>query len=617
MTATLLGFSFASPEISVAAAEDGVPSSSAGSTTADSGDTHGPSSSAGTQADLRSVDRETGSALNRSTDPPDIESDDSDDDSAELDISASRSGLDDDDDDDNTAATAFTNAAALGSDRSSADHDSPSATATEPDGNAATSTDMVAETHTAAVAPVVFDSGSGAAEHPTEPPRTETVTPSQSVVVSVNGPDARRQWVADQIAGLVGAGRSIISVLPVGEPFKTWLYDSLAGTRRTLFNQAPWLTPIQISGEGTAPIVGTVGAVDLEGDAIRYAIVTGPTSGTLVIDDNGKFTYAPDAGFTGVDSFVISASDVGPHVNLLDPFRTASSLSSLLVNQSAVSFMFNYTTGSQYWTPEARSALLRAATNLLGHFIVTKPVIITYDITGQNTSGTNTLASVDSPLISSGAGFFPTVVQHKLLTGVDANGVTADGQIDWNFAYPWAFGDPVTGSNYDFSTVAMHEFLHSFGFMSYVELSTLTTRRNWTLYDSLLLATDGSRLIGTDYRFNSARSPELRGANGGVRFGGAGAVEAHGALVPLYTPATWVQGSSVSHVDSGTFTGPTRMLMNPQVPPGTGPRTLSAVERGIMQDLGYTLTPMNVTSVFTFVGLVFLRRRTVAGIKAA
>lgn len=628
MTATLLGLSLASPEISIAAAEDGAPSSSAGSTTTDSDDTRGSVGAAGTQGDLKSDDREPGNTLTRPAAPRDIESDDADDGSAELDEAASRLGDSDSDSDSDsdTIANAFTEEDVLGSDRSPADHNGLSATATQPDGNATTSTHQVVEasaekvTETPAdlIAPVVSGSSSGAAEDSAEASsHTDTVTPSQSVVVSVNGPDDRRQWVADQIAALMGTGSSIISVLPVGEPFKTWLYDSLAGTRRTLFNQAPWLTPIQLSGEGTSPIVGTLGAVDLEGDAIRYEIVTGPSSGTLVIDGDGKFTYVPNAGFTGIDSFVIAASDIGAHFNLLDPFRAASSLSSLLVNQSAVSFLFNYTTGSQYWTPEARSALQRAASNLLGHFIVTKPVIITYEITGQNSSGTNTLASVESPLISSGAGFFPTVVQHKLLTGVDANGVSADGQIDWNFAYPWAFGDPVAGTNYDFTTVAMHELLHSFGFMSYAELSTLATRRNWTLYDSFLLAADGTRLIGTDYQFNSARSADLRGANGGVRFGGAGAADAYGALVPLYTPATWVQGSSISHVDSSTFTGPTRMLMNPQVPAGPGPRTLSAVERGIMADLGYTLAPMNATSVLAFVAFVFLRRKTVAGMKAA
>lgn len=460
----------------------------------------------------------------------------------------------------------------------------------------------------AAAAPVVT---AAPVEAETPSNDVEVLTPAQSVVVSLDRPSFGRQLVAGQISALMGTGRTLISILPVADPFKDWLYGSLSGTRRTLFNQAPWLSPTQITAEGDLPIVGTLGAVDLEGDRIRYTIVTGPVSGTVVIEDDGTFTYTPNPGFTGVDNFMVSATDLGTHINLLDPFRSASTRAALLVNQSAVTFVFNYTTGSQYWSPEARSALQRAATNLMGQFIVSAPVVVTYDITGENSSGTNTLASVESPLIASGAGFFPTVVQHKLLTGIDANGVAPDGEINWNFAYPWAFGDFVSGQQYDFTTVAMHELLHSFGFMSYVQPSTTATQRAWTLYDSFLQNSGGTDLIGADFRFVPTLVAALTGAGNGVFFGGAGAVDAYGTLVPLYAPSSWAAGSSISHLDGTVFTGSDRQLMNPQVPAGPGMRTLSDVERAIMQDLGYTLAPMDVTSTLALVGFVFLRRRRI------
>ncbi|MEX7473298.1 Ig-like domain-containing protein [Mycobacterium adipatum] len=452
----------------------------------------------------------------------------------------------------------------------------------------------------------------GAAALPDPEPSSsdvEVLTPAQSAVVSLDGPSFGRQLVASQIAALMGTGRTLISVLPVAAPVKGWLYDSLAGTRRTLFNQAPWFSPTQITADGDLPIVGTVGAVDLEGDRIRYSIVTAPLSGTIVIADDGTFTYTPNSGFTGVDNFVVAATDLGTHINLLDPFRSASTRASLLVNQRAVTFIFNYTSGSQYWTADARSALQRAATNLMSQFVVTTPVVVTYDIIGENDFSSGNLASAHSPLIGSGAGFFPTVVQHKLLTGVDANGAAADGQINWNFAYPWAFGDFVSGLQYDFTTVAMHEFVHSLGFMSYAQPSTTGTQRSWTLYDSFLRTASGAALIGNDFRVVSGLAGSLTGAGGGVYFGGAGAVSAYGTLVPLYAPTTWAEGSSISHLDGTVFTGPDRQMMNPQVPSGPGERTLSAVERAIMADLGYTLAPIDVTSAFTLVGFVLLRRR--------
>lgn len=620
LTATLWGLSLAGPEMAVAGADDGVSSSSgsAGGANESSTDRGGATTGArppGPDGDAADDGRAATTRPNPVGSGRDAEKDEEQDRDTEM-----AEAADPDDDEDSASAAedadptseivsrASATSAAPASARSSA----RSADRSEADGVAqkfaTAASDPAVEPPEAPAAPVVT---AASAEAETPASDVEILTPAQSAVVSLDRPSFGRQLVASQISALMGTGRTLISILPVADPFKSWLYGSLSGTRRTLFNQAPWLSPTQITAEGDLPIVGTLGAVDLEGDRIRFAIVTGPVSGTVVIEDDGTFTYTPNSGFTGVDNFTVSATDLGTHINLLDPFRSASTRAALLVNQSAVTFVFNYTTGSQYWSPEARSALQRAATNLMGQFIVSTPVVVTYDITGENSSGTNTLASVDSPLIGSGAGFFPTVVQHKLLTGVDANGVAPDGEINWNFSYPWAFGDFVSGLQYDFTTVAMHELLHSFGFMSYVQPSTTATQRAWTLYDGFLQNSGGADLIGADFRFDPTLVAALTGAGGGVYFGGAGAVDAYGTLVPLYAPSSWVAGSSISHLDGTVFTGSDRQLMNPQVPAGPGVRTLSDVERAIMQDLGYTLAPMDMTSALTLVGFVFLRRRRI------
>lgn len=618
LTATLWGLSLAGPEMAVAGADDGASSSSgsAGGANESSTDRSGATTGArppGPDGDAADDGRAATTRPNPVGSGRDAEKDEEQDRDTET-----AEAADPDDDEDSVSAAedadptseivsrASATSAAPASARSSA----RSADRSEADGVAqkfaTAASDPAVEPPEAPAAPVVT---AASAEAETPASDVEILTPAQSAVVSLDRPSFGRQLVASQISALMGTGRTLISILPVADPFKSWLYGSLSGTRRTLFNQAPWLSPTQITAEGDLPIVGTLGAVDLEGDRIRFAIVTGPVSGTVVIEDDGTFTYTPNSGFTGVDNFTVSATDLGTHINLLDPFRSASTRAALLVNQSAVTFVFNYTTGSQYWSPEARSALQRAATNLMGQFIVSTPVVVTYDITGENSSGTNTLASVDSPLIGSGAGFFPTVVQHKLLTGVDANGVAPDGEINWNFSYPWAFGDFVSGLQYDFTTVAMHELLHSFGFMSYVQPSTTATQRAWTLYDGFLQNSGGADLIGADFRFDPTLVAALTGAGGGVYFGGAGAVDAYGTLVPLYAPSSWVAGSSISHLDGTVFTGSDRQLMNPQVPAGPGVRTLSDVERAIMQDLGYTLAPMDMTSALALVGFVFLRRR--------
>ena len=49
--------------------------------------------------------------------------------------------------------------------------------------------------------------------------------------------------------------------------------------------------------------------VDLEGGPLRAVLVSGPSNGTLVINNDGSFTYTPDVDFSGPDSFVYRAAD--------------------------------------------------------------------------------------------------------------------------------------------------------------------------------------------------------------------------------------------------------------------------------------------------------------------
>lgn len=48
---------------------------------------------------------------------------------------------------------------------------------------------------------------------------------------------------------------------------------------------------------------------DPEGKPLTAVRVSGQTKGTLTLNTNGTFTYRPNAGFTGTDSFTYRASD--------------------------------------------------------------------------------------------------------------------------------------------------------------------------------------------------------------------------------------------------------------------------------------------------------------------
>lgn len=378
-----------------------------------------------------------------------------------------------------------------------------------------------------------------------------------------------------------------INALPVDGQAKYLLGGALWTTRRTLFNQAPDVAPVQISGKLDGPIVGTVGAVDPDGDRLIYVVTRGPKNGSVHLNADGTYTYTPGTGFDGVDMFRVVAIDVGPHVNLLDPFRRIGTEAGNLVNQRAVTFTFSYGDGAEYWTPERRAALGRVADRLIEYFTVTKAVDLSYDVLGEDDPESTTLAWAFSDAVSADEGFWRTVVQNKIISGVDSNGAKSDGQVAFNFGEKWGLGETVADDEFDFTSTAIHELLHSFGFMTSVDSAGNNADRYWLIYDSYIVTADGRRPIGSDHVWDSQYDPYLTGKDGGFYFGGANAVAAYGGLVPLFTPDPWRSGSSMHHLDDFTFTGANQKVMNAMAGVGPHVRELSPIEIGVLKDLGY------------------------------
>ena len=55
--------------------------------------------------------------------------------------------------------------------------------------------------------------------------------------------------------------------------------------------------------------VGAVSATDVDGDALTFALVSGPAFGTLVLNADGIFSYQAHDGSVGADSFSFKAND--------------------------------------------------------------------------------------------------------------------------------------------------------------------------------------------------------------------------------------------------------------------------------------------------------------------
>ena len=441
----------------------------------------------------------------------------------------------------------------------------------------------------------------------TTTPTTSPATSTPAVTFVPPTPPAPRALSLTATPGLSAKASSSASLVDsLLAPIKAIFGEGTALlVRRTFFNEAPNVAPVQLTGQAEGPITGTLGAVDPEGDALTYSISATPLHGSAVVHGDGSYIYTPATGFAGNDSFVVEVADTGFHINLLDLFRPGSTSASVAVRQGALasnlSFQFIYGTGSQYWSSAARSALESAARQLSSYIVVASPVTITYDVAGQSSVISTTLAFAGSDFVNDGSGFLPTVVQNKIQTGIDANGSAADGTIDWNFGRSWAVGTSVSSGQYDLQSIAMHELLHTFGLMSNIDRAGSNTAPIWTIYDSFVADSGGIRPISpSDYSWNTAFDPNLTGGNGGLYFAGPHAVAANGGYVALYTPSTFGAGSSLSHP------GASNTLMSAVVRAGPGPRRLSPVELGILADIGYTVTG---TPVLLFVGFLPLRLR--------
>jgi hypothetical protein len=53
----------------------------------------------------------------------------------------------------------------------------------------------------------------------------------------------------------------------------------------------------------------STGVTNPDGAALQYSVVTGPANGTLALDAGGTYTFTPNAGFAGTDSFTFKAND--------------------------------------------------------------------------------------------------------------------------------------------------------------------------------------------------------------------------------------------------------------------------------------------------------------------
>ena len=78
----------------------------------------------------------------------------------------------------------------------------------------------------------------------------------------------------------------------------------------TPVNDAPTASGTSIATPEDTPKSGSLpAATDVDGDAVTYAKAGDPAHGTVVIGEDGKYSYTPAADYNGADSFTYTVSD--------------------------------------------------------------------------------------------------------------------------------------------------------------------------------------------------------------------------------------------------------------------------------------------------------------------
>ena len=281
--------------------------------------------------------------------------------------------------------------------------------------------------------------------------------------------------------------------------------------------------------------------------------------------------------------------------------------------RAIVVFEFDYSSSVDFLDPtfgaDRRASLESAAMSLGNLFDHTANVQL--KVTSSNDPFGDLLASAASADIDVAGDFFgfsPSVVQQKILTGIDGNGADADGEVDVNFGQPWDLDDDISSDLFDFKATMIHEMLHAVGFSSSIfpdGTDVFDTPPGdpgvWSPFDQFIAGPDGIALIDDAFALNGSawRTLSTGGAspNAGLFFSGPQSLAANaGQPVGLYSPSQWEEGSSGSHLDddNSALTG---MMMLALTDTGPYTRELSNIERAILEDLGYSLTSDQQPSV--------------------
>lgn len=179
---------------------------------------------------------------------------------------------------------------------------------------------------------------------PDVPSSRSAPAPITSAQTSPATPPTRQRVavVSTPLASVLGSPAAASPSAPAHPP----LVEALLAWVRRKFPETELNTPPTVSYDSAhtiqvldGTISGTLGVSDPDGDRVGLAVARQPENGTVVVAPDGTFTYIPNAGYAGPDTFTVRATDntgllVHGLLRLIVPgFHTGSTTVELTVAQ--------------------------------------------------------------------------------------------------------------------------------------------------------------------------------------------------------------------------------------------------------------------------------------------
>ncbi len=171
-----------------------------------------------------------------------------------------------------------------------------------------------------------------------------------------------------------------------------------------------------------------------------------------------------------------------------------------------------------------------------------------------------------------------------------------------NTGIPWYTGTGTPGfGEYDLTSVVLHELGHGLGFTG--SMASDGSTGSWgsggsepDYYDRFVVNGTGQLLISDFPNASAALLAQL--TSDSIFWNGANAIKANSNTRPkLYAPATWSSGSSIAHLDEGTYAaGNANALMTPFLNNGESVHSPGPITLCLFKDLGWSVNASLLTS---------------------